>query len=98
MKNRNDEIIKLARGTNLHFDEYQASKERTLKTNAKIARNRKLYLDGYSKGLQGISLESFTDLIEKDNEMIQRKDHPNFKAGYNAGCEAALTQNKGRTR
>ena len=52
-----------------------------------MASNRKLYLDGLSKGLQGVPFDSFTDLIEYNGEMIQRKMHPGFKAGYDKGLQ-----------
>ena len=78
-------IAKLARESNLHHNDYVESYERKLKTDAKLASNRKLYLDGYRKGLQGIPFESFTDLIEYNGEKIQRKNHPGFEAGYIKG-------------
>ena len=87
-------ITKMAREANMHHDEYTASMERTLKTNAKVAANQKLYLDGYSKGLKGVPLESFTDLVEENGKIIQRKDHRNFRAGYLHGLEELKNQVK----
>ena len=89
-----DRIAKLAKETTLNYGEFLASKERTLKTNAKVAGNRKLYLDGLSKGLQGVPFDSFTDLIEYNGEMIQRKKHPGFKAGYNEGLKRSAMLEK----
>ena len=85
-------VAKLVREANIHHDEYDASMERTLKTNAKVASNQKLYLDGYSKGLKGVPLESFTDLVEENGKIIQRKDHRNFKAGYARGQQELENQ------
>ena len=85
-------IAREVRDANIHFDEYEASKERTLKTNAKVARNNKLYLDGYRKGLLGVPLESFSDLVEENGKLVQRKDHRNFKAGYARGAEELALQ------
>ena len=92
MGNEIRRIEKLARQTTMHFDEYEASKERTLKSNAKVAANQKLYLDGYAKGLKGVPLESFTDLVEENGKIIQRKDHRNFKAGYARGLQELKNQ------
>ena len=85
-------IAKYVREANIHHDEYDASHERTLKTNAKLASNQKLYLDGYAKGLKGVPLDSFTDLVEENGRLIQRKDHRNFKAGYARGLEELQNQ------
>ena len=89
-----DRIAKLAKEGALNYGEFLASKERTLKTNAKIAANKKLYLDGYRKALQDIPFESFTDLIEYNGEMIQRKNHPGFAAGYEKGLKERISLEK----
>ena len=88
-----DRIAKLAKETRLNYGDFLASKERTLKSDAKVAANKKLYLDGYRKGLQGVPFDSFTDLIEYNGEMIQRKDHPGFKAGYIKGLNEIENNN-----
>ena len=87
MKVSKEKIAKLARESLLHHDDYTAAKERTLKSNAKVAAYNKLYWDGYRKALIDVPLESFTDLVEENGEMIPRKNHRNFKAGYKAGLE-----------
>ena len=92
MEIRKEKIAKIAQQNNLRHDEFVASHERTLKTAAKEALNRKLYLDGYSKGLQGIPFDSFTDLIEYNGKKIKRKDHPGFTAGYEKGSALRFSQ------
>ena len=87
MKSQERQSQKTAKEALIHFDVSEAARERTLKANAKLAANQKLYLDGYRKGLLGVPLESFTDLVEENGKMIQRKDHRNFKAGYLQGCK-----------
>ena len=90
---RDDERIKkAARKARMEHDLYDASFERKLKTDAKVANNRKLYLDGYRKGLQEVPLESFSDLVEENGKMVQRKDHRSFKAGYLRGLEELIIQ------
>ena len=89
-----ERIAKLAKESTLNYGEFLASKERTLKTNAKIAANRKLYLDGLRKALQNVPLESFTDLVDENGVMVQRQEHRSFKAGYKAGMEELEKQNK----
>lgn len=93
---RKEKVAKQARQNTLHLGDFNASHERTLKTNAKVAANRRLYLDGYAKGYQGIPFESFTDLIENDGKMVQRKDHPGFKAGYNQGFVDRMKKEEGK--
>jgi hypothetical protein len=86
MKNRKEEIIKTVKGANMHFDEYEASKERKLASFNKSRENNKLYLEGYSAGLKGeYPLEYFAELILENDKVVQKKDHRNFKAGYIRG-------------
>ena len=88
MKNQKGEIIKTVKGANMHFDEYEAAKERKLASFNKSRENNKLYLEGYSAGLKGeLPLESFVELIPENGKMVQKKDHRNFKAGYIRGQE-----------
>ena len=102
MVNDKELTAKYARKARLNHDIYETSVERTLKTASKVASNRKLYLDGYSKGLQEVPLESFSDLIEENGKMVQRKDHRSFKAGYLRGYEDIIIQknsvNNNKTR
>lgn len=92
MKDEQRQVRKSASQARLHFDEHEASMERRLKADAKMAANQKLYLDGYRKALLGVPLESFTDLVEENGVMVQRKDHRNFKAGYTNGVRDLASQ------
>ena len=87
MKDSNAEMIKLARSGNMYHDEYEASKERTLKSMDKVRRYDQLYHDGYSLGASGGVLDDQTELVEENGKMIPKKDHRNFKAGYKKGLE-----------
>ncbi len=101
MKNMKSEIIKTVKGANMHFDEYEAAKERKLASFNKSRENNKLYLAGYSAGLKGEApLESFVELVEENGKMVQMKDHRNFKAGYLRGQEEvdAKLNNSHRSR
>ena len=99
MKDEQRQIRKSAGQARLHFDEQEASMERRLRTDAKVAANQKLYLDGYRKGLLGIPLENFTDLVEENGVKVERKNHRNFKAGYANGVKEIENQlNNSRTR
>lgn len=95
-------MTRSARRARLYHDEYDASIERSLKTNAIVAANRKLYQDGYDKGLKAVPLENFSDLVEQNGKMVQRKDHRSFKAGYLRGYEELIIRqnsvNNNKTR
>lgn len=102
MVNDKELMVRAARKARLHHDEFEASVERSLQTNAKIAANRKLYQDGYDKGIKAIPLDNFSDLVEQNGKMVQRKDHRSFKAGYLRGYEELIIRqnsiNNNKTR
>ena len=94
MKERKEKIAKLARETTLNYGDFLASKERTLKTYNTVKNYRVLFLDGYRKGLQNAPLENFTDLVEENGKMVQRKNHRSFLGGYKKGLEEGQKQVK----
>ena len=88
MKDTNAEMIKLARYANAYHNEFDASRERTLKTMDKARRYDQLYHDGYSIGAAGGSIDGEVELVEENGKMIPRNQHRNFKQGYKKGLEA----------
>jgi hypothetical protein len=87
MKDSREEMINLARKAKIYHDEYDAGRERTLKTMDKARRYDQLYHDGYSLGAAGGSIDGETELVEENGKMIPKKEHRNFKAGYKKGLE-----------
>ena len=87
MKDSKDEMIKLARYSNTHVADYDAAKERTLKTMDKFRRYDQLYHDGYTLGANGGIIDNEVDLVEENGKMIPKNQHRNFKAGYKKGLE-----------
>ena len=87
MKDSKAEIMKLARQANVYHQEYEAGKERTLKTMDKTRRYDQLYHEGYSLGRVGASTENETQLVEENGKMIPKNQHRNFKQGYKNGLK-----------
>ena len=85
--NRVEDPVRKAKEFNSISFEKQIRDERTLKTFAKARRNNQLYQEGYSLGVRGGELESATELVEENGQMIPKCEHRNFKAGYKKGLE-----------
>lgn len=64
----------------------------TLKSYDKVKRYNDLYQEGYSIGLKGGSIDNELDLVEQNGEMVPKKEHRNFKHGYEAGLKELKTQ------
>ena len=86
MKKTSDILMKRQRETNVHMDDIKEAAERKLASFNKTRENQKLYLEGYRAGLEGKqTLDSFVELVQENDKMVQKKDHRNFKNGYLAG-------------
>ena len=70
------------RNDKLHFDEYEASYNRKLKTADKARKNRQLFLEGFAWCRSGKKLEEATETIKIDDATIEKKDVLSFKRGY----------------
>ena len=86
MKKTSDILMRRQRETNVHMDDIKEAAERKLASFNKTRENQKLYLEGYRAGLEGKqTLDSFVELVQENDKMVQKKDHRNFKNGYLAG-------------
>ena len=87
MKDRNDELIQIARDGNRYTNDYSESTERTLRQlhNNRIRDN--LYHEGYALGRCGGNIEEITEMIELDGKMVEKRTNGSFKGGYKLGLE-----------
>ena len=86
MKKTSDILIQKQREKNVHMDDIKEAAERKLASYNKVRDNQRLYLEGYRAGLEGKEpLNSFVELVQERDKMVQKKDHRNFKNGYLAG-------------
>ena len=73
------------RGDRLHFDEFEASFDRRLKTANKSRNNRRLFFEGLTWCNKGNRLEDANDEIKIENTTVAKKDNISFKRGYEEG-------------
>lgn len=85
MKDRNEELIKIARDGNRYTNDYNESKDRTLRQLHNARLRNTLYQEGYRLGVNGGNIDDVTDTFEIDGKVMKKNTDGSFKAGYSAG-------------
>ena len=90
--NRVEAPVRMAKDFNGIAFSSEMGLRNTEATNDKARRYNKLFQEGYSIGLKGGNIDNELDLVEQNGEMIPKKEHRNFKHGYEAGLKELKAQ------
>ena len=93
MSKNDRDPARIAKEFGRNFENNEKGHLNTLATYSKLNRYNKLYEEGFSLGRIGSNIEDRIELVEQNGEMVPKKNHRNFLAGYREGLKYYQPEN-----